>query len=410
MPRNAKPKDAAPPAEAPARPAQALPAEKPAGGGRRSQETSSAPAKPAARQTRRAPLTPQPPVETATAPAPTAAELGPDLRQLRLELTEALPLLQAVPRQAHELSICLKEMGQTLVEVVRQLREAEQQAREARAQADRMRHECAAAEDLLASIRQQSSAEEARLASLRGETEAAEVRLAALRRESADAEGILHGMRRELQDAHQWLEGRRQVAAPAPKPAKPAKRAATPPARPRAEGHNRLGATVDPGVVVAQVLPDSPASRVGLVVGDVITAVNGTEVFSGDELHELVYEASPGEALNLRVERAGAFAEIPIRLEALPADRQALPEGHNRLGVTVERGVVIAEVAPGTPAAHSGLLPGDVILSANGTDIVSGPQLRDLIHDTKPGAEISLDIERGEARFEVRVHLEALPE
>jgi S1-C subfamily serine protease len=78
--------------------------------------------------------------------------------------------------------------------------------------------------------------------------------------------------------------------------------------------------------------------------------------------------------------------------------------------VTVERGVVIAEVLPATPAALGGLRRGDVILSANGTDIVSGPQLRDLIHDTKPGEDVTLNIERGAARFEVRVRLEPVPE
>jgi len=61
-----------------------------------------------------------------------------------------------------------------------------------------------------------------------------------------------------------------------------------------------------PGVVVAAVLPGTPADDAGLAMGDVIVAVNGTDVFSGDELRDLIHEMPDGEEITLRVQRAGA--------------------------------------------------------------------------------------------------------
>src|SRR5207253_1944550 len=131
----------------------------------------------------------------------------------------------------------------------------------------------------LAEVRRQSNEEEGRLEALLEETRSAEARLRALRRESADAEEILHTLRHEFEDARQWLDERRRQPPPAaPSPA------------PTPETHNRLGATVDPGVVVAEVLPGTPAEYAGLTMGDMILAVNGTDVFSGDDLRDLIDE------------------------------------------------------------------------------------------------------------------------
>ncbi len=45
----------------------------------------------------------------------------------------------------------------------------------------------------------------------------------------------------------------------------------------------------------------------------------------------------------------------------------------------VERGLLIVDVTPGTPAARSGLLPGDVVLTADDTRIESLSDLRDVL-------------------------------
>jgi S1-C subfamily serine protease len=79
------------------------------------------------------------------------------------------------------------------------------------------------------------------------------------------------------------------------------------------------------GVVVVGVIPGSPAAAAGirpftraadgsLVVGDVITAIDGEKVKSLDNLLEALERRQPGDVVKLAVWRAGATTEVPAKL------------------------------------------------------------------------------------------------
>jgi serine protease Do len=55
-------------------------------------------------------------------------------------------------------------------------------------------------------------------------------------------------------------------------------------------------------------------------------------------------------------------------------------------------GVAIQGVYQGGPADQAGLQPGDVIQKINGKEVTSAQQVQDIIHNTKPGQTIRLDI------------------
>lgn len=59
----------------------------------------------------------------------------------------------------------------------------------------------------------------------------------------------------------------------------------------------------DWGVLVVEVLPDSPAAQVGLQVGDIIMAINGTRVTTPNALRLGVHQAAPGASVALNVVR-----------------------------------------------------------------------------------------------------------
>ena len=82
---------------------------------------------------------------------------------------------------------------------------------------------------------------------------------------------------------------------------------------------------VPEGVVVVGVVPGSPAAAAGirpftrapdgsLVVGDVITAVDGEKVKSLDNLLEALERRQPGDVVKLGVWRAGTASELPAKL------------------------------------------------------------------------------------------------
>jgi Do/DeqQ family serine protease len=89
-----------------------------------------------------------------------------------------------------------------------------------------------------------------------------------------------------------------------------------------AREHN-LGATR--GAIVADVQPDSPAAKAGLMTGDVIISLNGSEIRSGDVLRNTIALIRPGTTVDLEVVGRGAPAKkklVKARLGELPDDDQ----------------------------------------------------------------------------------------
>lgn len=81
----------------------------------------------------------------------------------------------------------------------------------------------------------------------------------------------------------------------------------------------RLGLMVNTSGAVIQVLPDSPAARAGVLVGDVITEINGRHVDNALQLPEIVAEAEAADEIHLKVSRNGATDDLKVPLGAAPA-------------------------------------------------------------------------------------------
>lgn len=77
----------------------------------------------------------------------------------------------------------------------------------------------------------------------------------------------------------------------------------------------RLGLTQTSGVLVAEVLPDSPAVRGGLAAGDILVALDGMPIGGVDDLHRALTEEKAGCDVVLTVLHA---AELRV-LHATPA-------------------------------------------------------------------------------------------
>jgi len=149
---------------------------------------------------------------------------------------------------------------------------------------------------------------------------------------------------------------------------------------------------------------------------------------------------SGGPLLNLRGEVVGinsaiysrtggymgvSFA-IPIEV-ALDVGKQLQATGkvtRGRLGVQIQaltpelaksfklddvKGVLVASVEPGSPAAKAGLQPGDVILGLEGKPVQSANELPRLVAGTKPGTTVTLDVWRSGARRQVKATLAEFP-
>jgi polyhydroxyalkanoate synthesis regulator phasin len=77
------------------------------------------------------------------------------------------------------------------------------------------------------------------------------------------------------------------------------------------------------GVLVTEVVEDSPAAKAGLLAGDVIVKVGDAETASPDALHEAMGDTEPGDELSLTVLRKGARKTITAKLGEMPENAVA---------------------------------------------------------------------------------------
>ncbi len=146
-----------------------------------------------------------------------------------------------------------------------------------------------------------------------------------------------------------------------------------------------LGLDEPHGALVARVTANSPAEKGGLKVGDAILEVNGQKVKDPRHLALLVADIEPGSTAKITILRDGKRQTLDVEIGRMPSDEQiarsfgqpAAPTSlAKKLGLRLKsapdgKGVVIAEIDPGSRAAEKGLRPGDVILEVAGQQVNS---------------------------------------
>jgi serine protease Do len=158
------------------------------------------------------------------------------------------------------------------------------------------------------------------------------------------------------------------------------------------------------GVLVASVMDDSPAERAGLKPGDVILKYADKTVDSPRMLPVLVANTEVGKPVELLVARDGATRPVTVTVGNMADAREARgapstgPEKRtaSRFGLELaesERGVVVTDVKPNSPAAEAGIAEGDVIREVNRTP-VRGLDDVDKGMARKTGSGVLLRVER----------------
>ena len=129
-----------------------------------------------------------------------------------------------------------------------------------------------------------------------------------------------------------WLgaaEPATEEAAPEPRPMRGFLGVGLQELSPELQAH--FGALEGSGVLVASVAGDGPAAAAGILVGDVITAVDGLAVDSARDVSREIRHR-PGEAVAIELYRDGE----PLRLTANLGARQARGWGHHAGGSPAE--------------------------------------------------------------------------
>jgi membrane-associated protease RseP (regulator of RpoE activity) len=194
----------------------------------------------------------------------------------------------------------------------------------------------------------------------------------------------------------------------------------------------QLGLPAGSGIVVTEVLPESPAQRGGVEAHDVLVSAAGQNVSSEDELALRLREAKPvGHPLQLRLIRKGQPVEVSV-VPLKPAKKppvpptpatKAEPAGPQyRLGVQIaaadqtlreqlslaDSGVVVLQVLPKTPAERQGLHAYDVITRAAGRPVRDERDLKEAVQAAKEN-KLELEYVRGGKREYIAIAPEVAP-
>jgi serine protease Do len=180
----------------------------------------------------------------------------------------------------------------------------------------------------------------------------------------------------------------------------------------------------DSGVILADVIPSSPAARAGLQPGDIVLAVDGKPMENGRQLTVTLYRHVVGDVVNLDVVRGDQTMKFPVAMAERPDAMDGLSDAVDprenlvsRLGilgidldrdlatkigvVRVRNGVIVASTVAGAiDAREGGLALGDVIYAINKQPIARLGDLRKMIDSFKSGDAVVLQLERrGELLF-----------
>lgn len=180
------------------------------------------------------------------------------------------------------------------------------------------------------------------------------------------------------------------------------------------------------GVIVAQVLPNSPAEAAGIEQGDVILTLDGKPVEDANTFSLHVSEIKPGTQAELGILRSGKRITKPVTVGEMPekAGKPAeskVQEEQGTYGFTVQNltnqimeqlglapnvtGVVVSEVQPGGAADNAGLQVGDVIQEVNRRRVTNVSEFRNIIQSQPKGRALLLLVRRGENSFFLVIEL-----
>jgi serine protease Do len=163
------------------------------------------------------------------------------------------------------------------------------------------------------------------------------------------------------------------------------------------------------GVVVPDVSPDSAATNAGLKAGDIVTAFDGQPVEKAAEFQRRVAMKKPGSEVEITVLRDGKKHTLTAKLEERPSERQMAENVKNqtaeKLGLTVQnltdnlakqfgfvgqKGVLVTDIEPGSPAANAGIQPGSLIQQVNRKPVDSVDEFRENVEKSAKDGKVML--------------------
>ncbi|MEO0137345.1 MAG: DegQ family serine endoprotease [candidate division WOR-3 bacterium] len=174
------------------------------------------------------------------------------------------------------------------------------------------------------------------------------------------------------------------------------------------------------GVLISEVIANSPAEEAGIKEGDVIIEYDGKKVTDLQSLRLMVAGTTPGKTVKIKLIRNGKELELKVKIgemkesvAGVSEEKQATELGlqvvdidspkAKEYNISAQKGVVVIGVDPNSPASDAGLQVGDVIIGIANKEIKNLSDFRNALKDLKKGKPVIFQIQRGERKRYVAV-------
>ncbi len=173
------------------------------------------------------------------------------------------------------------------------------------------------------------------------------------------------------------------------------------------------------GVLIQQVMGDSPADKAGLKPLDILIEVDGQEVVQSNQVQNVIALKDPGDKVVLTVLRKGEKKKINVELgqrdtgkeETKPAETGDDPG----VGLTVrtldneiraqideyedDEGVIVTNVESYSPAFDANIQKGDLVYKIEDDEITSVSEYKKILRKYDKGSVVIFYLKRGNAKL-----------
>jgi len=167
------------------------------------------------------------------------------------------------------------------------------------------------------------------------------------------------------------------------------------------------------GVLVADIMKDSPAKNAKIEIGDIIISVNGVEVSDINQLRRYVASLKPGSTAKVKIFRAGQELEQDVVIAELPAQAKVseekieevdtigmrvgdiTEENAYKFRITDTTGVIVLEIQEQSPAYDAGMMVGDIIKEIENTPVENVDKYNELLKQYEKKETLLLLVKRG---------------
>ena len=185
----------------------------------------------------------------------------------------------------------------------------------------------------------------------------------------------------------------------------------------------------DWGVIVSDIGPGGPADRAGVKIGDIVLTVNRRTMRNARQLESYIFRSPMREKITLGLLRGTEqlALEVPVidtvddptRFADMVNPEDNLVPRLGILGIGIDKklaamlpdlrnsyGVVVAAGSTTDFSSGTGLQPGDVIYSVNGSPVSTVDALKKRLDEFKAGSAIVMQVERSGRLLFVSIELE----